>query len=140
MVARGRVETGPERDYTAVVDVTDLQPATSYWYRFGTSSERSAVGRTRTLPSEDASGARASFSTSVARWPPGWTQSAPPTLPSARRGLREPLPPRPDDARYIRRWHKRRRFLVLALLNAVVGIVALAVARLARHLAAKLMR
>lgn len=33
VVARGRIETGPDRDYTAVVDVTDLRPATTYWYR-----------------------------------------------------------------------------------------------------------
>lgn len=35
VVARGRIETGPDRDYTAVVDVTDLRPATTYWYRLG---------------------------------------------------------------------------------------------------------
>ncbi|PVZ69761.1 alkaline phosphatase D family protein [Pelagibaculum spongiae] len=43
--------TGPDRDHTIKVDVTGLQPATTYYYQFdlpqGTTS---MVGRTRTLP------------------------------------------------------------------------------------------
>lgn len=54
--------------------------------------------------------------------------------------LTQPMPPRPGDARYIWRWHKRRRFLVLALLDAVVGIVALGTVWLARRLDARLWR
>lgn len=49
-VARGRIETGPERDFTLTVDATGLAPGTAYWYRFESHSEQSPVGRTRTLP------------------------------------------------------------------------------------------
>lgn len=55
VVARGTVDTGPDRDFTVVVDVDGLEPATTYWYRFGSSSERSPVGRTITLPDGDVS-------------------------------------------------------------------------------------
>ncbi|HYN99376.1 MAG TPA: alkaline phosphatase D family protein, partial [Actinomycetota bacterium] len=47
-------DTGPDRDFTVVVDVDGLEPATTYWYRFESSSERSPVGRTRTMPGGDA--------------------------------------------------------------------------------------
>ena len=50
VVASGSVETGPDRDFTAVVDVDGLEPATSYWYRFRAGGAASPVGRTRTLP------------------------------------------------------------------------------------------
>lgn len=49
-VFSGTAQTGPDRDFTVVVDVTGLEPATGYWYRFESSSERSPVGRTSTLP------------------------------------------------------------------------------------------
>lgn len=50
IVARGAIETSLTRDYTAKVDVTKLQPATTYYYRFESMGEQSATGRTRTLP------------------------------------------------------------------------------------------
>ncbi|HEX6658284.1 MAG TPA: PhoD-like phosphatase N-terminal domain-containing protein, partial [Ilumatobacter sp.] len=50
VVATGGASTGPERDHTVVVDVGDLEPATTYWYRFMAGEELSPVGRTRTLP------------------------------------------------------------------------------------------
>lgn len=53
IVAQGTAETGADRDYTLTVDASGLEPATSYWYRFETSSMRSPAGRTRTLPSAD---------------------------------------------------------------------------------------
>ena len=49
VVARGRVTTGPERDYTVKIDVTGLEPATEYFYRFETAGETSPTGRTKTL-------------------------------------------------------------------------------------------
>lgn len=92
-------------------------------------------------PSEDPqTRVAASFKTTRTHRIPGWENAPPPALPSGRRDLPQPMPPRPDDARYIRRWHKRRRFLVLALLDAVVGIVALGTVWLARRLAARLRR
>ncbi len=51
IVRSGDITTGPERDYTAKVDVTGLSPATTYHYRFRFGSDTvSPVGRTRTLP------------------------------------------------------------------------------------------
>ena len=50
VVARGEAETGPARDFTVKVDATGLQPGTTYYYRFEAAGERSAIGRTRTLP------------------------------------------------------------------------------------------
>lgn len=50
IVARGTTSTGPERDYTVKVDAFGLQPASTYFYRFAVGSDRSPVGRTKTLP------------------------------------------------------------------------------------------
>lgn len=50
VAASGQAATGPARDGTVVVDVTGLQPATTYWFRFTAAGEDSPVGRTRTLP------------------------------------------------------------------------------------------
>jgi alkaline phosphatase D len=50
VVATGTATTGPERDFTVVVDVDDLAPGTSYWYRFSAGGRQSPIGRTRTLP------------------------------------------------------------------------------------------
>ncbi|MET0901914.1 MAG: alkaline phosphatase D family protein, partial [Acidimicrobiales bacterium] len=50
VVTTGRTRTSAERDHTVVVDVTDLAPATTYWYRFRARGTDSPVGRTRTLP------------------------------------------------------------------------------------------
>lgn len=49
-VASGTASTGADRDFTVVVDVDGLHPATSYWYRFRCGGVASPVGRTRTLP------------------------------------------------------------------------------------------
>ena len=54
VVAEGTAVTGSHRDGTVTVDVTGLDPATSYWYRFTAGDERSPVGRTRTLPGDGA--------------------------------------------------------------------------------------
>ena len=50
VVASGEVAPDAYRDHTAVVDVGDLEPATSYFYRFEGGAQSSPVGRTRTLP------------------------------------------------------------------------------------------
>jgi alkaline phosphatase D len=52
-IARGQASTGPDQDYTVKVDVTGLQPGTTYFYRFIHGRERSNIGRTRTLPTDD---------------------------------------------------------------------------------------
>jgi alkaline phosphatase D len=50
VVAKGDSSTGPQRDFTVKVDAAGLQPGTTYYYRFDAIGERSAVGRTKTLP------------------------------------------------------------------------------------------
>jgi phosphodiesterase/alkaline phosphatase D-like protein len=49
-VADVSVATGPDRDHCLTVDVTGLEPATSYWYRFSARGESSPIGRARTAP------------------------------------------------------------------------------------------
>ncbi|HSV83296.1 MAG TPA: alkaline phosphatase D family protein [Ramlibacter sp.] len=50
MVQSGTVTADPAHDSTVKVDVTGLQPATPYFYRFKNGSVISETGRTRTLP------------------------------------------------------------------------------------------
>jgi alkaline phosphatase D len=51
VVQSGTFSTGSYRDWTVKVDVTNLLPATTYYYRFKSASNQfSDVGRTRTAP------------------------------------------------------------------------------------------
>jgi len=50
IVAQGGVVTSSTRDYCVKVDVGPLRPGTTYYYRFESRKERSAVGRMKTLP------------------------------------------------------------------------------------------
>jgi alkaline phosphatase D len=50
VLARGTVNTGPERHYTVKVDAAGLQPASAYYYRFFIGEDTSPTGRTKTLP------------------------------------------------------------------------------------------
>ncbi|MEJ8835315.1 alkaline phosphatase D family protein [Ramlibacter sp. AN1133] len=50
LVKSGTVTAEPAHDSTVKVDVTGLQPATSYFYRFRNGAVVSETGRTRTLP------------------------------------------------------------------------------------------
>ncbi|HRL06849.1 MAG TPA: PhoD-like phosphatase N-terminal domain-containing protein, partial [Brevundimonas diminuta] len=52
VVASGRFETGPERDYTVKVDAAGLRPGRDYRYDFAVGETRSPMGRTRTLAAE----------------------------------------------------------------------------------------
>jgi alkaline phosphatase D len=54
VVRRGAFVTGPSRDHTVKVDVTGLEPATWYHYRFHCRGATSRRGRTRTAPAADA--------------------------------------------------------------------------------------
>ena len=49
-VKRGTGVTGPDRDYTAKVDVAGLVPGRAYTFTFEAGGVTSPVGRTRTLP------------------------------------------------------------------------------------------
>lgn len=50
IVARGERPTGAARDFTVKIDVSGLEPGTTYYYRFECAGARSQVARTRTLP------------------------------------------------------------------------------------------
>lgn len=49
----GIVQTSPARDYTVKVDVEGLKAGKTFFYRFRAGRVYSAIGRTRTLPSDD---------------------------------------------------------------------------------------
>lgn len=57
-VTDGELVARAADDHTVQVDVGGLDPATTYWYWFEAAGERSPVGRTRTLPDDDAVGLR----------------------------------------------------------------------------------
>ncbi|UDY34167.1 alkaline phosphatase D family protein [Dermatobacter hominis] len=50
VVASGEAAASADDDCTVVVDAVDLDPATTYWYRFRADGATSPIGRTRTLP------------------------------------------------------------------------------------------
>lgn len=50
IVQTGTFVTDSARDYTVKVDVTNLNPATTYYYQFKALGKKSAIGRTRTAP------------------------------------------------------------------------------------------
>lgn len=58
IVARGEVSTGEARDFTVKMDVSGLDPGTTYYYRFEAADGQSPVGRTRTLPAAGVSRVR----------------------------------------------------------------------------------
>ena len=57
-VRRGVAPARPEYGHSVHVDVRGLRPGRDYWYRFRTSGQLSATGRTRTAPHPDSSGGR----------------------------------------------------------------------------------
>lgn len=48
VVANGAVSTNVQTAFTVQVDVDDLRPSTTYFYRFFTETDTSAIGRTKT--------------------------------------------------------------------------------------------
>ena len=70
VVASGVSRTDAERDWTVKVDATGLRAGTRYWYRFSVGDRRSAVGRTRTLPTGTVSQVRLAVF-SCANYPAG---------------------------------------------------------------------
>jgi len=61
VVARGTALARPEWAHSVHVDVTGLQPARWYWYRFKLGGDVTPVARTRTAPAADALPAMARF-------------------------------------------------------------------------------
>lgn len=54
VVAKGEMSTSAEADFTVKVDAGGLAPGQSYFYGFSVGSQRSPVGRTKTLPAGNA--------------------------------------------------------------------------------------
>lgn len=50
VVQQGSVKTNVSKDYTVKIDLSGLQPGTTYYYQFSFKGELSPIGRTRTLP------------------------------------------------------------------------------------------
>jgi len=58
VVKNGKFTTDDAIDFTVKVDVTDLNPNTSYYYQFETSDQYSIIGKTRTAPIGNVSNVR----------------------------------------------------------------------------------
>lgn len=71
VVAGGRVEALPERDFTIKIDAVGLDPGTTYHYGFMTQTGLSPIGRTRTLPRDTVEHIRIAFA-SCANYPNGY--------------------------------------------------------------------
>ncbi len=54
LIASGTVEASEASDFTVRVKATELEPGTTYWYRFRAAEVVSDWGRTRTAPAPDA--------------------------------------------------------------------------------------
>lgn len=50
VLRHGKFIVGPEVNHSVHVEIDGLEPARDYFYRFSAGGERSAIGRTRTLP------------------------------------------------------------------------------------------
>lgn len=50
IIQEGQVTTSPDRDYTVKLIVENLEPRTTYYYRFKNQETYSKTGRTKTLP------------------------------------------------------------------------------------------
>lgn len=50
IVKQGTVTTSDAKDYTVKIDVTDLNPNTTYYYQFEALGQSSEIGKTRTSP------------------------------------------------------------------------------------------
>jgi alkaline phosphatase D len=61
VAARGAVISSPALAHSVHIDVTGLEPARPYWYRFRVGQAVSPIGRTRTAPRTDAGTARMRF-------------------------------------------------------------------------------
>ena len=71
VVVTGTAYTSSARDYTVKVDAGDLRPGRTYYYAFDVMGERSAIGRTKTLPQDGVSRLRLA-SISCSNYPAGY--------------------------------------------------------------------
>ncbi len=70
-VCKGSFKTDIRRDFTVKVDVQDLEPGSTYYYRFESRGARSPVGRTKTLAQGRVEAARIAFA-SCSNFPFGY--------------------------------------------------------------------
>jgi alkaline phosphatase D len=71
VVTRARARTDADHDHTVAVEVTGLEPSTTYWYGFTVGATASPLGRTRTLPVGATDGVRFGVF-SCQRYAHGW--------------------------------------------------------------------
>lgn len=71
VVSKGEASTDAARDYTVKVDASGLQAGTDYFYRFKAGEAVSASGKTRTLPTGEASEVKLAVF-SCANYPAGY--------------------------------------------------------------------
>jgi len=73
VIRSGRQDAIADRDWTVKVDVTGLQPATSYYYRFEALGRRSITGRTRTAPASAVESIRMAVLACSSYWSSWWS-------------------------------------------------------------------
>lgn len=71
VIADGITHTDASRDFTVKLDPDNLQPGTTYYYRFSALGHHSPIGRTKTLPANHVEKLRIAF-TSCANYPYGY--------------------------------------------------------------------
>lgn len=72
-VKTGQQTVLAQRDWTLKVDVSGLQPATTYYYQFSTGSYQSIVGRTRTAPAQKVEAVRFAVLSCSSYWSSTWS-------------------------------------------------------------------
>ena len=71
VVRSGTVEAAASRDYTVKIDVRELEPGATYYYRFRSASADSGTGRARTLPAAGVAAVKLAV-VSCANYPAGY--------------------------------------------------------------------
>lgn len=72
VVKRGSQRALPDHDWTVKVDVTGLQPGTTYYYQFSHAGRNSMVGRTRTAPADGVGEVRMAVLSCSSYWSAHW--------------------------------------------------------------------
>lgn len=73
LIAQGSQDASAAHDWTVKVDVTGLEPATTYYYRFEALGAASITGRTRTAPVESVESLRLAVVACSSYWSSHWS-------------------------------------------------------------------
>lgn len=73
IVRSGQQDTDASRDWTVKVDVTGLNPAQTYYYRFAALGAQSLIGRTRTAPRDAVTALRLAVVACSSYWSSYWS-------------------------------------------------------------------